>query len=248
MGKGVIQQSWGRWVLSHLPPLEARYLRTPGLQILLWGIVDAKDVDAVRRSLPDGTWVAGVRVRPEDAGRYHSEIPFAVDVVIAIHALAYWPYPLLKVEKHLSYCRDLYITVVPHNEYPLQASRYAQFRRESFPQQLEGFTRVCAQVLPHPVAGDQLLVIYASSDYLRRLGHPMESTGESDGVEGGVRHSKEGGSGDSDREELWVQVHRERRRAEYYRARLAQVETAFRAYREDREGYIAALRAEVQRL
>lgn len=54
----------------------------------------------------------------------------------------------------------------------------AQFRDECFPQQFEGFTRICTQPIDVDQSvwtGQQLLVVYASARYLKELrGHEQQ--------------------------------------------------------------------------
>jgi glycosyltransferase involved in cell wall biosynthesis len=61
--------------------------------------------------------------------------------------------------------------MVPYDEHPLIDQHLAQFKDDTFPKELEGFTRLYVDAIAVPSVywpGKQLLVVYGSADYVKR--------------------------------------------------------------------------------
>jgi GT2 family glycosyltransferase/2-polyprenyl-3-methyl-5-hydroxy-6-metoxy-1,4-benzoquinol methylase/glycosyltransferase involved in cell wall biosynthesis len=172
-----------RCIVEHLPPPETYYLAENGATILDWGCAFGEGVNYL------GTVFGRCRVRGLDfspravsqaANRFRQHefilsekgrIQESFDVITISNCLEHFEKPLDIARQHLAHCRNLYLILVPYAESPLQPTHVTQFTEESFPEEMAGFQRIAAQVIdgdPQFWSGRQLLVIYASPDYLRQ--------------------------------------------------------------------------------
>lgn len=168
-------------LLARLPAAEASYLRSRSLDVLDWGCAFGEGVDRLAREFPrcrvSGLDFAAAAVE-EARRRYpHNEfilgeggIPRTVDVIFTSNCLEHFSDPLSVMREHLRHCRKLYVAMVPYNEHPLCPYHTSQFREESFPPTVGGFTRLDVKrvdVDPAFWPGQQLLAVYGSPEYLR---------------------------------------------------------------------------------
>jgi glycosyltransferase involved in cell wall biosynthesis/SAM-dependent methyltransferase len=179
-------------LIANLPSAELAYLSRHPTSILDWGCAFGEGVACLQAAFPLST-VSGLDFSPvaiEEARRRHPDytfistedgrIPASVDVIITSNCLEHFDLPLAVMRTHLEHCRKLYIALVPYNEYPLSPFHFAQFREESFPLTLDGFTRlhtVIVEVAPEHWNGPQLLVVYGTAAYLaeRAADDPREA-------------------------------------------------------------------------
>ena len=99
------------------------------------------------------------------------EIPHDFDVIVSSNCLEHFEDPLSIATDHVRHCRSLYVILVPYKEHPLHEQHFAQFRDESFPDSIGGFSRLA--IVPFPVENEywhgwQVLVLYGAQSYLER--------------------------------------------------------------------------------
>jgi hypothetical protein len=172
-----------RQLLLHLPGREAAFLREASVAVLDWGCAFGEGVDVLGRALRgaavDGADFSGeaveVAARRFPTHAFHhvagDELPGDYDVIVTSNTLEHLTEPLAAVQRHLRSTRLVYAALTPFDEEPLRPEHFARLSLDTYPEELDGFTRVhCA---PFPVdqafwPGEQLLVVYASRDYLDR--------------------------------------------------------------------------------
>lgn len=171
-------------LLGHLPASIANFLQTQPNEILDWGCAQGEGVAALAQAFPLAR-VAGLdfseRAIQVARRRFsHHEfiwtkdgsLPREFDVIVTSNCLEHFEQPLALVRDHLRRCRLLYLALVPYNEHPFDPQHRAQFREESFPEHWAGFRRLhtgLVAVDPKLWAAPQLLAIYGSPEYLRRV-------------------------------------------------------------------------------
>ena len=177
---------WTRYfmqtALENLPEREKAFLSGNALTILDWGCGFGDGVAALASAFPqcrvsglDFSETAILQARIRNAGNEFiwsedGEILGDFDVIVASNCLELFEQPLAWVEKHVAACRNLYIALLPYDEYPLHPRHRSQFRAESFPTCVRNFTRIHTAPLlvdPHFWPGPQMLVVYASESYLQ---------------------------------------------------------------------------------
>jgi predicted dehydrogenase/SAM-dependent methyltransferase len=167
-------------LFANLPALEVNYLHTNQLRILDWGCAFGEGTNLLAQFLPKSQ-IAGLdfaaKAIEEARRRYpnlqfilnlQGKIPSKFDVIITSHVLEHLDNPIKKIEEHLILCKDLYIILVPYDEYPLPEYHRSQLREESFPKQLRDFIKIYTSVIPDQKYGNQLLTIYGSKEYLQK--------------------------------------------------------------------------------
>ncbi|WP_322799223.1 Gfo/Idh/MocA family oxidoreductase [Thermoflexus sp.] len=176
---GSMQTHYMELILRHIPTPESVYLRSKSLNILNWGCAFGEGVNLLATFAPHSR-VVGLDFAPkaieEARRRYphlefiltdHGEIPEPFDVIIISHVLERFENPLNKIKEHLAKCNDLYIVLVPYDEYPLPEYHRSQFREESFPERIGNFIRIHVQVVDDRQHEKHLLVVYGSKSYLK---------------------------------------------------------------------------------
>lgn len=92
------------------------------------------------------------------------------DVVFNSNCLEHFQEPFVYLQEGLKHSRFLYCILVPYKERePICESHCQIFDENSFPQQFHGFTMIHQQIMamdPMVWDGKQMLMIYASKDYL----------------------------------------------------------------------------------
>ncbi|MBC8492492.1 MAG: methyltransferase domain-containing protein [Chloroflexi bacterium] len=176
-------------VLANLAAPEIAYLQSRPLRILDWGCVFGEGVSLLSQSFPNNEVIGldFVSKAIEEAHRryphlqfiltHQGEIPDKFDVIVTSHTLEHFENPLEKVKEHLASCEDLYILLVPYDEYPLPEYHRSQFREESFPQRLRNFVQIYSQVIVDTKYGNQLLVVFGSQAYLHKRPEVAADTG-----------------------------------------------------------------------
>jgi hypothetical protein len=172
-----------RQLLLHLPLREAAFLRAAAVSVLDWGCAFGEGVDVLGSALGDavvdGADLSGeaVTVASErfPGHAFHhvggDELPGIYDVIFTSNTLEHLVDPLATVRRHLRSTRLVYVALTPFDESPLRSEHFSRLSLDSYPEQLDGFTRIhCA---PFPVdqafwPGEQLLVVFGSRDYLAR--------------------------------------------------------------------------------
>lgn len=169
-------------LVENLPPAEREYLTSQETSILDWGCAFGDGVEVLAEAFPRCR-VAGLdfaeravaearRCFPRHDFRHTPDgaIGDHFDVITCSHCIEHFSDPLKVLRQHLRCCRGFYALLVPYREAPLNATHLTQFHKESFPERLEGFTRIAAEVMdsdPTYWSGQMLLVVYASASYLR---------------------------------------------------------------------------------
>jgi GT2 family glycosyltransferase/2-polyprenyl-3-methyl-5-hydroxy-6-metoxy-1,4-benzoquinol methylase len=169
-------------LLVELQAPEQHYLRSKALTILDWGCAFGEGVAVLAEAFPQSR-VVGLDFAPnavEQARKRHpnqefiltenGEIPGQFDCIVTSNCLEHFAHPLEIIKAHLRACKQLYLLLVPYNEYPLHETHRSQFKEESFPERLAGFVRLAAKTIaldPAYWPGQQLLVVYGSQSYLR---------------------------------------------------------------------------------
>ena len=168
-------------LLSHLPSPELQWLLESSVSILDWGCATGEGTDILRGLFPNSE-VCGLdfaKLAIDEAERRHpqttfvwaadGEIQHQFDVILSSNCLEHFEDPLAIARDHLAHCRSLYIILVPYKEHPLHEQHFAQFRDESFPDSISGFSRLA--VVPFPLnneywPGSQVLVLYGATPYV----------------------------------------------------------------------------------
>ncbi len=169
-------------LVENLPPAEREYLASREASILDWGCAFGDGVEVLAETFPRCR-VAGLdfaeravaearRCFPRHDFRHTPDgaIGDHFDVITCSHCIEHFSDPLKVLRQHLRCCRGFYALLAPYRESPLNATHLTQFHKESFPEHLEGFTRIAAEVLdsdPAYWSGQMLLIVYASASYLR---------------------------------------------------------------------------------
>ncbi len=174
-------------LLAHLPLPELQWLIEPDRSILDWGCATGEGTAVLARLLPNSqvTGLDFAKHAIDEASQRHpeakfvwtseGEIPDDFDVVVTSNCLEHFEDPLAVATDHVRHCRSLYIILVPYKEHPLHDQHFAQFRDESFPDAIGGFSRLA--VVPFSVnnehwPGWQVLAIYGSDFYLEGRTRP----------------------------------------------------------------------------
>jgi hypothetical protein len=170
-------------LLENLPAVVRQAVERGRLGILDWGCAFGDGAAALKKAFPASS-VTGLDLSDEAVRRASTrfpalnfiqsdDIPGIHDVITISNCLEHLEQPLAVMRAHLACCRHLYIALVPYDEHPLMDGHRSQFREESFPAQVGGWTRLEARHFPtNPKfwAGRQLLVVYASPEFMRRYG------------------------------------------------------------------------------
>ncbi|MEO6595655.1 MAG: class I SAM-dependent methyltransferase, partial [Planctomycetota bacterium] len=172
-------------LIAELPPIDAAYLRGGGLSILDWGCAMGEGVDELAAAFP-GSRVWGMDAATtaiEEARRRFprhefvrspdGEISAYADVIVSSNCLEHFADPWPVAQRLARTARQLLLILVPHDEDPLCESHATRFEESSFPDVLGGkrlIARKRVTVDPRQWGGDQLMVIYASPDYLVKRG------------------------------------------------------------------------------
>jgi trans-aconitate methyltransferase len=93
----------------------------------------------------------------------------AYDVIVTSNCLEHFADPFEVARSHLRRCGYLYIVLVPFEERQRHESHLFTFERSSFPDRIEGFTKLDAQAIETVERywpGSQILTIYGSRRYL----------------------------------------------------------------------------------
>ena len=176
-------------LLAHLPLPELQWLIEPDRSILDWGCATGEGTAVLARLLPNSqvTGLDFAKHAIDEASQRHpeakfvwtseGEIPDDFDVVVTSNCLEHFEDPLAVATDHVRHCRSLYIILVPYKEHPLHDQHFAQFRDESFPDAIGGFSRLA--VVPFSVnnehwPGWQVLAIYGSDSYLEGRTRPED--------------------------------------------------------------------------
>jgi GT2 family glycosyltransferase/2-polyprenyl-3-methyl-5-hydroxy-6-metoxy-1,4-benzoquinol methylase len=169
-------------LVAELPAPEQQFLRSKAVTILDWGCAFGEGVEVLGEAFPQSR-VVGLDFAPNavaEARRRHpqhefivtqkGDIPGEFDCIVTSNCLEHFEHPLEIIKAHLPACRNLYVLLVPYNEYPLHETHRSQFKEESFPERLAGFVRLSVRTIeidPTYWHGPQLLVVYGSPSYLR---------------------------------------------------------------------------------
>src|SRR4051812_7826308 len=168
-------------LLAELLATEKAYLRSRPLDVLDWGCAFGEGVDLLAGQLP-ASRVTGLDFSEVAINRARQQFPqrefiFSesgglsrrFDVIIASNCLEHFEEPLKVIEAQLPFCKNLYIALVPYDEWPLSEYHLARLTEASFPQRLGEFTRLYARQInvdPAHWHGKQLLVAYGSAAYV----------------------------------------------------------------------------------
>jgi trans-aconitate methyltransferase len=149
--------------------------------ILDWGCALGDGIDQLHHCFPDcdATGLDFSRTAITKAVRDYPRHKFVLaedaaplppfDVVLTSNCLEHFAEPLAVMSTHLAHCRFLYLLLVPFREQHLHESHVTRFDLDSFPDQLDGFTKLGAAIFrcePRYWNGEQILVSYASPEYL----------------------------------------------------------------------------------
>lgn len=170
-------------LIDHLPLPEQAYLRAHSLSILDCGCAMGEGVVTLAQAFPRcrvaGLDVAQSAIETAQA-RYpqhefilseEGEIPRPFDVVLTSNVLEHFEDPFTVARRQVASSRLLYLILVPYLECPPMDGHLATFTEDSFPIFLGGMVRLSVapfQTEPKFWYGNQVLVVYASQDYLSR--------------------------------------------------------------------------------
>jgi O-antigen biosynthesis protein len=174
---------------------EFEYLSTRSLDVLDWGCAFGEGAQRLSEAFPqchvtgldfaEGA-VATARRRYPTLEFLHMEggrLPRDFDVIVTSNCLEHFDDPLAIAREHLRSCRKLYIALVPYREEPLSVYHAVRFDDDTFPVRLGGFIRVAAETIRvDPVFwnGLQILVVYASLEYLAEVNLLSDATASVD--------------------------------------------------------------------
>jgi hypothetical protein len=170
-------------VLDNLPEVARAAIDASRFSIMDWGCAFGEGAAALKKAFPASD-IVGVDLSDEavaHAATRHPEVtfirsdgvPHPSDVIVTSNCLEHMVNPLGVIREHLASCRQLYIVLVPYDEHPLMDGHRSQFREESFPEHLAGWTRLAAAHFPtNPTfwAGRQMLVLYGSPSFMAAHG------------------------------------------------------------------------------
>ncbi len=171
-------------LLMWLPERERQFIAKPGRTILDWGCALGDGVAALGAAFPesrvtglDFSEQAILTARSRWPGKEFIQtsdgaIPASFDVIVTSNCLEHFAQPLATAAQHLRHVKSLYLVLVPYEEKPpLHDQHVARFARDTFPKQLDGFSLIFCREIPIDPPywhGSQLLVIYASPEYMRQ--------------------------------------------------------------------------------
>jgi SAM-dependent methyltransferase len=170
-------------VIDHLPEAEREWLRTSPRSVLDWGCAYGDGVDLLNRNFPVAVITGADFSVPaiQEAKKQYPHLNFlhspegnildSFDAIITSNCLEHFNKPLEIAARHLESCRDLYIVLVPFNEWPRHESHLFTFDQTSFPDKLVGFERISSISIPTDPKvwpGAQLLTVYASERYVQQ--------------------------------------------------------------------------------
>lgn len=185
-------------MIAALPAADVAFLEQHPLSIIDWGCAFGDGTDELAARFPDAR-LAGIDVSEEAIKRAretygHLEflaaspadpvgaLPRTFDVVFNSNSLEHFERPLDVLSSNLAATRLLHLTLVPYRESALSIHHQVTLDEDSFPGQLDGFERIICQVVDVDPAywpsGKQLLVGYASREYLARRAQVEQSSAE----------------------------------------------------------------------
>ncbi|MFN0109385.1 MAG: class I SAM-dependent methyltransferase [Blastocatellia bacterium] len=168
-------------LIEHLPLPEKTYLSSNSLTILDCGCATGEGVALLGQAFPQcqvgGLDVARSAIETAQA-RYpqhefwltdNGEIPRQFDVVLTSNVLEHLDDPFAMARRQAASARLLYLVLVPFWEHPLMEGHLITFTDNSFPAHWSGLARLSVtpfETDPTIWAGKQVLVVYASREYL----------------------------------------------------------------------------------
>jgi O-antigen biosynthesis protein len=173
-------------LLDNLPAEERHWLAQENRTVCDWGCAmgDGTAIIASRYAQAHIWGVDSSNAAIASAKQYYPDIAFVddwshqtvaavqFDAVICSNCLEHFSAPLDVLQDQLSRCTSLHITMVPYAEHPREDSHCVSFDEKSFPQVFYGFTRINQSVVEVDKRawpnGRQLLIIYASAEYVRQ--------------------------------------------------------------------------------
>jgi len=168
-------------LISALPDVERDWLAESGRSILDWGCAFGEGVETLARNFPQAV-IAGLDASAVALERARSSFPayhfFAAtdpgvlsDAVVCSNCLEHFDQPFEIAQNIASGAKGLVLFMVPLEEDPLLDCHLISFSRGDFPARLKEWTRIAEQLVEVPKSlwpsGRQLLVIYASQEYMR---------------------------------------------------------------------------------
>lgn len=172
-------------LVANLAPAEKYWLAQAAGHLLDWGCATGEGTAWLAKAYPrTKVWgldnsvaaLAKAQARHPDLTfalqwpTTSDSMPVEMDAVFCSNCLEHFEEPLVLMTKHLEHCKSLYVALVPYKEAPLEEFHCFSFDELSFPLQVAGMTRVVQQVIDVDPrawpAAKQLMVVYASNDYL----------------------------------------------------------------------------------
>ncbi|MCE5230185.1 glycosyltransferase [bacterium] len=166
-------------LIGAIPGPERAKLETEAVQILDWGCGLGDGTEALAQSFPNAR-VRGLELAAfivDQAKQLHPDLEFAesgdgtiaepVDVIVACNCLQFLDRPIEAVARLIPSCRDLFVAIVPFNEFPLPDGHRSQFREESFPARLAGFSLISREEI-ETAGARYIAAFYGSSAHMTR--------------------------------------------------------------------------------
>lgn len=185
-------------LVKAIPFVELNWIRNNALSIVDWGCALGDGVNLLANAFPKQT-VSGIDVSKAALDKAHEaypdysyfnswenyELEFGLaDVTFNSNCLEHFADPYAVLEQGLAKTKSLYIVLVPYKEKePICESHCQVFDENSFPRALAGFNQIANKVIDVDQrywSGQQLLMVYASDDYIAKEAIKTKSQKEID--------------------------------------------------------------------
>ncbi|MAU08591.1 MAG: hypothetical protein CL607_02125 [Anaerolineaceae bacterium] len=166
-------------LLEQLAAPEVYLLNRAGTTVLDWGCAYGQGTDLIARAFKEAD-VHGLdfaQEATETASEWYpsldficsDHIPRKFDVIFVSNCLEHFDEPLQWMRDHIEQCEKVYIAMVPYKERPLIDQHMSQFREESFPDEVNGFSKLYTSVVRTDSKfwhGEQIVAVYGSPSYI----------------------------------------------------------------------------------
>lgn len=165
-------------IISELPENIKYLIKNPDISILDWGCALGQGVDILAKEFPKAD-ISGLDVSEvaiEKARQLYPKYKFTTkslvelnrkyDVIISSNCLEHFEHPEKLINDQLRFTEQLYIILVPYNEFDKIESHFVSFNEKSFPSKIGKFHKIYSEVIDTKHTefwpGSQLLIVYAN--------------------------------------------------------------------------------------